>query len=127
MVQWMQRPRHVSVTQPSHERELPVDPLSTFRSNASEARTRGVTLSSVLLAVPALIVAEAGPGAVLAAASLVVALALLELRPRAPRRSMEMVRLAPAPVRTRPPPAHPRARWELVERDGRRTLVMRWR
>jgi len=104
-----------------------VDLLSTFRSNASEARTRGVTLSSVLLAVPALIVAEAGRGAVLAAASLVVALALLELRPRAPRRSMEMARLAPAPVRTRPPAAHPRARWELVERDGRRTLVMRWR
>jgi len=103
-----------------------VDLLSTFRSNASEARTRGVTLS-VLLAVPALIVAEAGRGAVLAAASLVVALALLELRPRAPRRSMEMARLAPAPVRTRPPAAHPRARWELVERDGRRTLVMRWR
>jgi len=104
-----------------------VDLLSAFRSNASEARTRGVTLSSVLLVVPALIVAEAGPGAVLAAASLVVALALLELRPRARRRSMEMVRLAQAPVRTRPPAAHPRASWELVERDGRRTLVMRWR
>lgn len=105
-----------------------MDRLSTFRSSASEARTRGVTLSSVLLAVPALIVAEAGPGPVLAAACLVAALALLELRPRAPRRSVEMVRLAPAPVRARPPAAHPRASWELVvEHDGRRTLVMRWR
>lgn len=100
--------------------------FSALASSASESRTGGVVLSSVLLAVPALLVAHAGAGAILLVASLVLGTALLEGRTRAAPGLREVTRLAPVGARVRVTSAHVRARWEVVERDGRRSLSMRW-
>ncbi len=106
--------------------------LAAIVSNALEARHGGVALSSMLLAAPALLVARAGPGAILLAVSFVAVAAALEGRVRGgAARSRELTRsglsLVPAPPRSRLAHGAPRATWELVERDGQRSLSMRWR
>ena len=103
--------------------------LTAFLSNASGTRTGGVTLASALLTAPAVLVAHAGPGALVAGALFVSAAVLLDGWRRAGRaREMPHLALVPVPVtsRTRAEGPRPRARWEVVERDGRRSLSMRW-
>ncbi len=103
--------------------------LTAFLSNASGARSGGVTLASALLTAPAVLVAHAGPGALVAGALFVAAAVLLDGWRRAGRaREMPRLALVPVPVPSRSPAAsaRPRARWELVERDGRQSLSMRW-
>lgn len=105
--------------------------LSTIVSTASEARHGGVALSSLLLAAPVLLVARAGAGAILFAVSFVAVAAVLEGRTRVGARRRELtgsgLSLVAAPPRSRAAPVVPRATWELVERDGQRSLSMRWR
>ncbi|HET9299588.1 MAG TPA: hypothetical protein VFO11_06555 [Candidatus Polarisedimenticolaceae bacterium] len=107
-----------------------MDLPSILLSRASEPRTGGIALSSALLAVPALVAGHPGAGVVLLAFSLIAGAAFLEWRTRAAPPSRELPRLGvalvPVPSRSRPAHAAPRARWELVERDGRRSLSMRW-
>ena len=123
----MQRSRHVAVTQPSHEKRAAVD-LPSTRSRTSEPRTGGVALCSALLALPALVAGHPGAGLVLLAVSVVTAAVFLERRTRSAAREREVPRLVPvpAPIQIRRTHVAPRARWELVERDGRRSLSMRW-
>ncbi len=85
---------------------------------------RSAFVSAALLAVP-LVVARPGAAAVLLAASLVGAVAFLEGRGRTVAR--ETPRQAPGLALVRAPSARVSARWELVERDGRRSLELRWR
>ncbi|HVP59145.1 MAG TPA: hypothetical protein VMT11_01145 [Myxococcaceae bacterium] len=104
--------------------------FSALVSNASDVRTGGVAVASALLATPALLVARAGPGAILLAVSFVAVAAVLEGRARAASRSREAPRVGLSVVsassRSRRAAGAPRARWELVERDGQRSLSMRW-
>ncbi len=93
--------------------------------SVSEPRTGGVALSSLLLAAPGLVVAHAGPSAVLVTATFVLAVALLEARPRWTSR-LQPVRRPAVVARVHPPVVPPRPHWEVVERDGTRTLSMRW-
>jgi hypothetical protein len=99
-------------------------------SRPSESRIRGVALSSALLAVPVLVAGHSRAGAILLAASVVAAAVFLERRAQAPARVSEPtarpLRLVPSPSGSHRTVAGPRARWELVERDGQRSLSMRW-
>lgn len=85
---------------------------------------RSAFVSAALLAVP-LVVAHPGAAAVLLAASLAGAIALLEGRSRTVPR--EVPRHVPALALVRTRSAQASARWELVERDGRQSLELRWR
>jgi hypothetical protein len=85
---------------------------------------RSAFVSAALLAVP-LVVAHPGSAAVLVGASLVGAVVFLEGRSRTVRREAPRHAPALAVVRARSVPVS--ARWELVERDGHRTLELRWR
>jgi hypothetical protein len=103
---------------------------SFFLPRASERRTGGIALSSALLAVPALAAGHARAGVILIAASVVAAAVFLERRSQAgasaralPTRALTLV---PPSSRSRPARAAPQARWEVVERDGQRSLSMRW-
>ena len=93
----------------------------------SESRVGGFALSTALLAIPALVAGQAHAGAILLAASAIAAAVFVERRSHAPSRSRELpartLSLVPSasPARTTP-----RARWEVVERDGQRSLSMRW-
>jgi hypothetical protein len=120
----MQLERHVAVTEPSHEKESVVDLPSIPVSRAA------VALSPALLGVPALVAGHPAAGALLLGLSFVAAVVLLERRAHATPRAREVLRpglvLVPAPSRPRPAHVPPQARWELVERDGRRSLSMRW-
>ena len=107
-----------------------MDLSAVVLSRITEPRTGGVALSSALLAVPALIAGHPRAGALLLAISAITAAVLLERRAHAVPRAREASRLSlvsSAPVRERRP-AHvgPQARWEVVERDGQRSLSMRW-
>ena len=108
-----------------------MDLPSFLLSRLSESRTGGFAVSSALLAVPALVGGHARAGAVLLAASAVAAAVFLERRSQAsagvrePRASR--LALVPSPSVVRRSHAVPRAHWEMVERDGRRSLSMRWR
>ena len=81
-------------------------------------------LSAALLAVP-LVVAHPGAAAVLLGASLLGAVVVLEGRSRTVPR--EAPRHAPDLALVRVHSARVSARWELVERDGRQSLELRWR
>lgn len=98
---------------------------SAFESSAVASRSRGIALSSALLAVP-LLVAHPGAATLLLAASVVGAAAFLERRPSTVSPVRAVPRQAPGLALVRAPSARACARWELVERDGRRFLVMRW-
>ena len=95
----------------------------------SESRAGGIALSSALLAFPALVAGHARASVILLAASVVATAVFLERRTHAPARTGEFtarpLSLVPSSSRR---PAHPgpRARWEVVERDGQRSLSMRW-
>ena len=108
-----------------------MDLPSFLLSRISESRTGRFAVSSALLAVPALVGGHARAGAVLLAASAVAAAVFLERRTQASGGVRELgasrLALVPSPSAGRRPLAVPRARWELIERDGRRSLSMRWR
>lgn len=90
-----------------------------------EPRTHGVLLASVLLVLPGVIAARGSAGSLILAFSAIVAAVLVERRPRAALRISEVSRPAvPASLQLR---TGPRARWELVERDGHSSLEMHWR
>jgi len=96
----------------------------------SESRAGGFALSTALLALPALIAGNARAGGVLVALSVVATAVFLERRTHAPARAREISArsvslVSSAPARRSDNPG-PRARWELVERDGQRSLSMRW-
>ena len=103
--------------------------LPSFLSYASEPRGGGIALSSALLAVPAL-GAFHPMSAILLAAVVVGTAVFVERRAQLALRSLERsssrLTLLPRPARSRPPQVAPQARWEIVERDGRRSLSMRW-
>ncbi len=105
--------------------------LAAFVSNASDARRGGVALCSALLAAPILFVARPGAGAILLAVSFVAVAAVLEGRARGAARSRAVPRggLTLVSTPSRRPPMHrgPRMTWEVVERDGQRSLSMHWR
>jgi len=84
----------------------------------SESRAGGIALSTALLAIPALVAGQARAGVILLAASAIAAAVFVERRTHAPTLS-----LVPS---ARPARTTPRARWEVVERDGQRSLSMRW-
>ena len=93
----------------------------------SESRAGGIALSTAVLAIPALVAGQARAGVILLAASAIAAAVFVERRTHAPTRSRAL------PARTlslvpsaRPARTTPRARWEVVERDGQRSLSMRW-
>ncbi len=93
----------------------------------SESRAGGIALSTALLALPALVAGHAHAGVILLAASVVATAVFVERRTQAPTPARELpartLSLVPSacPART-----IPRARWEVVERDGQRSLSMRW-
>ena len=93
----------------------------------TESRAGGIALSTALLAFPALVAGHARAGIVLLAASVVAAAVFVERRTQAPTRSRELparnLSLVPS---ARPARTTPKARWEVVERDGQRSLSMRW-
>jgi hypothetical protein len=95
----------------------------------SESRAGGFALSTALLALPALVAGNARAGGVLLALSVVATAVFLERRTqrsvhaREVPRTLSLVPSAPARRAGHPTPC---ARWELVERDGRRSLSMRW-
>ena len=101
---------------------------SAVVSSVPDVRPGGIALSSVLLAAPVLLIARPGAGVLLLAASFVGAVALLEGR-RARSTSHRREATTPVSGLSRPLARSGRvyARWELVERDGQRSLVMRWR
>lgn len=106
-----------------------MDLSAAIFSRLSEPRTGGVALSSALLAVPALIAGHPRAGALLLAVSAITAAVLLERRARAVPHVREVSRLSlVSPAIRERPPSHvgPKARWEVVERDGQRSLSMRW-
>ena len=119
------RDRHTTVTESSTDVELP--PFLRL----SESRSRGFAVSTALLAVPALVGGHARAGALLLAASAVAAAVFLERRTQASLGVRELgasrLALVRSPSVDRRQRAVPRAHWELVERDGRRSLSMRWR
>jgi len=104
-----------------------LDLRSAFISLAPEHAGRGVTLSSMLLAAPVFLVGRPGAGVLLFAASFVTAVALLERRASAtpPLRDVSYDPASPSRPLVRTGQAQ--GRWELAERDGSRSLVMRWR
>lgn len=120
------RGRHETVTEPSADVDLP----SFLLSRLSESRTGGIALSSAVLAVPALVAGHSRAGVALLAASVVAAAVFLERRAHASLRDRELtarpLSLVPSPAVSRRTVAGPQARWEVVERDGRRSLSMRW-
>ena len=107
-----------------------MDLPSFLLSRLSESRTGGIAVSSAVLAVPALVAGHARAGVALLAASVVAAAVFLERRAHAPVRvrapAARSLSLVPSPSPSRRTVAGPQARWELVERDGRRSLSMRW-
>jgi hypothetical protein len=107
-----------------------VDLSAAIFSRLSEPRTGGVALSSALLAVPALIAGHPRAGALLLAVSAITAAVFLERRAHAAPHAREVSRLSlvsSPPIRERrPSQVGPQARWEVVERDGQRSLSMRW-
>lgn len=104
-----------------------MDLLSASASKLSGHPTYAVALSSALLAAPALLVTHAGAGVVLLAAAFVAGAAFLEGRPRPAARAFEVVRFTPIAPRAWTSAGQPRGAWQMVERHGRRELVMRWR
>lgn len=96
----------------------------------SESRAGGLALSAALLAVPALVAGHARAGVVLLAASVVAAAVFVERRTHAASRARELtsrsLSLVPSPSRSTKPHPALHARWEMVERDGQRSLSMRW-
>ncbi|HZW88835.1 MAG TPA: hypothetical protein VFF12_07130 [Myxococcaceae bacterium] len=96
----------------------------------SESRAGGLALSAALLALPALVAGHARAGVVLLAASVVAAAVFVERRTHASSRAREVpsrsLSLVPSPSRSSKPHPAPQARWEMVERDGQRSLSMRW-
>ena len=104
--------------------------LPSVLSHATEPRARGIALSSALLAAPVLLAGYPRAGAVLLAAAAVAAAVFVERRAQVAPRSLErssrgltLVSLPPPSRRAHPAP---QARWEIVERDGKRSLSMRW-
>ena len=120
----------MAVTKQSQKSSADVDLPAFLLSRASESRTGGIALSTALLAVPVLVAGHARAGVILLAASVVAAAVFLERRAHAPARVREPtarpLNLVPSPSGSSRTVAGPRARWELVERDGRRSLSMRW-
>src|SRR5678816_3982500 len=114
----MQLERHVAATEPPPEKGAAVDLPSIPVSHAS------VALSPAPLGVPALVAGHPAAGALLLAVSFVAAVVLLERRAHAVPPTREIPRSGPVlvlvPSRARPSHPPPQARWELVERDGRR-------
>jgi len=106
--------------------ELP----SFMLPHPSESRAGGLALSSALFAIPALVAGHARAGVILLAASVVAAAVFVERRTHASSRARELparsLTLVPSPSRSRKAPNAPQARWEMVERDGQRSLSMRW-
>jgi hypothetical protein len=108
-----------------------VDLPSFIRPHPSESRAGGLALSAALLALPALVAGHARAGAILLAAAVVAAAVFVERRTtQASSRARELPArpLSLVPPLSRSPTAHatPQARWEMVERDGQRSLSMRW-
>jgi len=96
----------------------------------SESRAGGLALSTALLAIPALVAGNARAGGVLLALSVVATAVFLERRTQASAVSRELA-ARPLTVASSAPARRggqlaPRARWEMVERDGQRSLSMRW-
>ena len=95
----------------------------------SESRAGGIALSTALLALPALIAGHARASVILLAASVIASAVFIERRTHASTPARELparpLSLVPSSSR-RPAHAGPRARWEVVERDGQRSLSMRW-
>jgi len=96
----------------------------------SESRAGGFALSTALLALPALVAGNARAGGVLLALSVVATAVFLERRTHA-RAGVRELAVRPLGLVSSVPPRRsgnpaPCARWELVERDGRRSLSMRW-
>jgi hypothetical protein len=106
-------------------KEDAVAQVRAVTSPAAESRARGVVLASAVLVLPGVIALRASAGSLLVALLGLAAAVFLERCPRASLRITEVSRPAvPSPVRLG---SGPQARWELVERDGRRSLVMHWR
>jgi hypothetical protein len=103
--------------------------LPSSLSYSSEPRAGGIALSSALLAVP-VVAAFHLPGGILLAAAVLATTLVVERRAYVAQRSIERSRrgltLARRPARTHPAHVAPHAHWEIVERDGRRSLSMRW-
>jgi hypothetical protein len=102
--------------------------LPSSLSYSSEPRAGGIALSSALLAVP-VVAAFHLPGGILLAAAVLATTLVVERRAHLALRSLERSRgptLARRPARTHPPHVAPHVHWEVVERDGRRSLSMRW-
>jgi hypothetical protein len=120
----------VAVTERSQKSSADVDLPAFLLSRPSASRIGAIALSSALLAVPVLVAGHARAGVTLVAASVVAAAVLLERRTHAPARVRELtaapLSLVPSPSGSPRTFAGPRARWELVERDGQRSLSMRW-
>ena len=99
--------------------------LRAVAQPSGETHSHGLVLASIVLALPGVIAARASAGSLLIAVSALVAAAFLERRPRASLRIAEVSRATVStPVLVR---SGPRARWELVERNGRSSLEMHWR
>jgi hypothetical protein len=125
MARVMQRPRHLAVTKRSPKKENAVALVPAVTAPVDEPRTHGVLLASVLLALPGVIAARGSAGSLILAFSAITAALLIERRPRAALRISEVTRPAmPTAIQLR---SGPRARWELVERDGHASLEMHWR
>jgi len=107
-----------------------VDLLSSLVSNPSGRRTSGIAIASAVLAAPVLLVTHAGSAVFVLAASVVAAAAVYEGAARVSGRTHNGPRLTvvspPAAFRARPTGPQLRVRWEVVERDGQRSLSMRW-
>jgi hypothetical protein len=117
------RGRHETVTDIGAAVNLP----SFLLPHASESRAGGFALSTVLLAIPALVAGQARAGAILLAASAIAAAVFVERRTHSPSRSRALpARTLSVVPSARPARPMPRARWEVVERDGQRSLSMRW-
>jgi len=121
--------RHLAVTERSlAQRGRVVGLRSAVVSSIPDVRRGGIALSSVLLAVPVLLVARPGAGVLLLAASFVGAVAVFEgRRARTASRRREVTTPVSGISRPLVHSGQACARWELVERDGQRSLVMRWR
>ena len=98
--------------------------------HSSESRVGGIALSTALLALPALVAGHARAGAILLAVSAVAAAVFVERRAHAPTRARQLparpLSLVTPPAGTRRVHTGPQLRWEMVERDGQRSLSMRW-
>lgn len=103
--------------------------LPSSLSYSSEPRAGGIALSSALLAVP-VVAAFHLPGGIMLAAAVLATVLVVERRAQAAQRSLERSRrgltLVRRPARTLPVHVPPQAHWEIVERDGRRSLSMHW-